>query len=239
MAIETLDVIPNIQPFAGVSNAWTWKLSPKFKVFATLTGDGYLFQITMRDHFDEYLARSVLLYGLENKSRIVDATSKLLPEFSCPPYEFESVVALSPRVHKVYESEFPDLNPFTYVLFPAYACEFTGDETAEILQWVKRYLPRVDMKRDPWPQAMRYERDGDGKASKVPIKPDSLKATVLGLKWRQPGEVLMFENFRRQTYSICLVESRYHITIGDIEKVASEDEILELLNRIVVDGEEW
>ncbi|MEU6222635.1 hypothetical protein [Streptomyces sp. NPDC047042] len=48
-----------------------------------------------------------------------------------PGYEFDAVAVAVPEVHGHHKAQNPDLTSVTHIVFPAYACEFSGGETLD------------------------------------------------------------------------------------------------------------
>lgn len=70
---------------------------------------------------------------------------------------FDAVAALPPGIHRHYEYENPDFDPFVTVVFPGYRCEFAGDETAPEVLARRRLINPSVLDREPSPfLKMRY-----------------------------------------------------------------------------------
>lgn len=77
-----------------------------------------------------------------------------------PPagFAFDTVAATSPEVHRFYSYENPELMPLVRVVLPAYACEFSGEESeSEAITRYKMLGKSRLLARDPVPfLKMRY-----------------------------------------------------------------------------------
>ncbi|WP_461079935.1 hypothetical protein [Streptomyces deserti] len=129
------------EPLAGLSDAWHWSRIPGFDFAGALSADGRrLLQLSGRGSYDEDLAVSVLRFAREHEGGIFARNTFLgSVEGYEPPtgYAFDTVVGIAPEVHRFYRVDKPELTPHVRLVFPAYACEFSGGETLE--EAVTRY----------------------------------------------------------------------------------------------------
>jgi hypothetical protein len=111
--------------------------------------------LAARDFFDANLARAVVLFVRANLSNSDIGTHCVLRGFNCASYRFDALLLLAPDVHKLLEIRRPSLQPFVIQAIPIYSCEFTGDETPEMLYTLrKRFVSTLDWKRVPSPRIM-------------------------------------------------------------------------------------
>lgn len=87
-----------------------------------------------------------------------------------PEHEFDAVAAAVPDVHGHHKAQNPDLTAVTYIVFPAYACEFSGHETlAEAEARYTKMLRPAEIGREPVPFVkMSFDNPRSGGGSTNP-----------------------------------------------------------------------
>lgn len=87
-----------------------------------------------------------------------------------PGHEFDAVAAAVPDVHGHHKAQNPDLTAVTYIVFPAYACEFSGHETlAEAEARYTKMLRPAEIGREPVPFVkMSFDNPRSGGGSTNP-----------------------------------------------------------------------
>lgn len=157
----------SVEPLPGLADGWHWTLAPGIEFAGALSADGRrLLQLSGRNSYDEDLVVATLEFAREHEEVIFARNTHLgVGEGFKPPGGsgggngggFDVVVGLGPEVHRFYDVQHPDLTPFVRLMFPAYACEFSGRETLD--EAVTRYemLRLNNLARDPLPfLKMRY-----------------------------------------------------------------------------------
>ncbi|MCW8384227.1 hypothetical protein [Streptomyces justiciae] len=131
---------PGVRPLAGLRDAWYWSRVPLFGLAGALSADGErLLQLSGRGSYDEELAVAVLGFAREREGELFarnahwGAIDGFQPPAGRRDFDFDSVIGISPDVHRAYPVEHPELTPHVRMVFPAYACEFAaaGDETLD------------------------------------------------------------------------------------------------------------
>ncbi|MCG7202798.1 hypothetical protein [Streptomyces arenae] len=167
-----------------------------------LTGDGTrLLQMNQVRRLDDALAAAVLAFARAHESELIAEGCFLtfVDGFEAPGYAFDSVAATVPEVHGHHRVQNPDLTPVTTIVFPAYRCEFSGQETLEEAE--ARYhkmLPTADIGRGPVPfLKMRFDNPRTGGGSNNPgralARPEVLLAEIPELR-NAPGGFVEYEN---------------------------------------------
>lgn len=64
---------------------------------------------------------------------------------------FDAVVAIAPQVHRFYRAEKPEPTEHVRLTYPAYACEFSGEESVDEAVTRHRMLGLTDLDRAPVP----------------------------------------------------------------------------------------
>ncbi|MEV0529402.1 hypothetical protein AB0I66_38895 [Streptomyces sp. NPDC050439] len=146
----------------GLENAWYWSPAPGIDFAGALSADGRrLLQLRAADSYDQKLAVAVLGFARDHEEFMFAANPSIgSTEGFVPPegFEFDTVAATSPEVHRFYAYENPELMPLVRVVFPAYACEFSGEESeSEAITRYKMLGKSRLLARDPVPfLKMRY-----------------------------------------------------------------------------------
>jgi hypothetical protein len=87
----------------------------------------------------------------ENPLRILPATLAKSP--------FDILVLLGPEAHRHFE-KLPDLQEQSAVVFPAYACEFSGTEEVSVMRTLRKYfVSTLDWDRPPQPRLLAMHRN--------------------------------------------------------------------------------
>jgi hypothetical protein len=143
----------NPEEFASIPNAIQYQdRTPAHRFFTVIvpTSDKRHFVVLpARDFFDEHLATEVLLFALKREDSLsLGQPVRVLEEFVASGYSFDSVAVLSPSCAKQFEHQNEFLNERSFVTFPMYRCELTGDESAELVDLIRHeFLPSLDWKR--------------------------------------------------------------------------------------------
>jgi len=198
---------PGVRPLGGLSDAWYWSRVPLFGFAGALSADGErLLQLNGRGSYDEELAVAVLGFAREREGELFarNAHWEVLGGFQPPTgrrgFGFDSVVGISPDVHRAYRLEHPELTPHVRLVFPAYLCEFAaaGDETLD--EAVTRYqmLRLNEFGREPLPYLkMRYANTRtQGRSTNRGRGFTQPRRLVEELRWMEGGDgsFVEFEN---------------------------------------------
>ncbi len=153
--------IAGVEEFPDLPMAWRWSPMSRFVFSLALdSDDSWAYQVNVLDKFDEKLVRAVLTFARRHRiGRGEHKPLTVVAGFAHGSYGFDAVAAVPPDVHGYHIGRNEELNEVVTDVFPAYACEFRGDEThGEAMQRFKRMLNPTVMPRHPVPYLrMRYE----------------------------------------------------------------------------------
>lgn len=163
---STFSAMPNVQQFTDLPDAWHWSMAPGFDFTAILSRDReYVLQSYALRSYEEDLARTILSFAREHDSALIAPPERplvLVEGFAHPGTAFDTMVAVGPTVHK-YHDENAQLHERTRAIFPAYRCEFAGDENEQDARY--RYtraagVPVTTLNRQPRPYLkMRHQAE--------------------------------------------------------------------------------
>jgi hypothetical protein len=123
-------------------------------VVAVLPGGKYCVAIPARDSFDDRLAADVLGMVRKRYRAIVrGGTVAVFDGFTSAGHSFDTVFVLSPDAAEQFKYDHPELSKVTFVAFPGFRCELSGDEVPDEVQLIRhKLLPTVDWHRSPCPK---------------------------------------------------------------------------------------
>jgi len=244
MLTEIVAEIEGATAFAGVPNAFHWQVAGgKFNFVAAIAPDErHLYQINTRDFFDAELCRETLVFALENEPTILAKQRSLtvLKGFTPKNFEFETVVALAPRIHPVHKADRPRLHEVTYAVFPAFECELAGDEDDEDLKYIyNKMLKPSELNRDPNPivrmkfkiQLSGVRSEGSGRIL-FPLR--TLLETVDKIEG-SPDSFIELENFKHVVATI-VWNDRFKLSMDGKSTSFSSDDLKSWLLRFVIKG---
>ena len=155
---------PDVRPLAALDRAWTfpaWRNRFQ-RAIALAADDGYAFQIACSNGFSEETAAQVLGFARRHEAALFNATPfATAPGFRMAGNDFDCVASVHPDIT---DSHTQDWEKNVFDVFPAWACEFSGDETeAEArVRFAKMLEPKNYLrKRQPFVR-MRYESPRTG-----------------------------------------------------------------------------
>jgi hypothetical protein len=212
----TFAALPGAVPLDGVPDAWFWTHAPKFGHTAILSRDGkHAFQCYAHNSYDEGLARAVVTFAREHDDELIAAPERplvVVEGFEHPGFGFDTVVAVSPTVHK-YQADKPEVHEATRAVFPAYRCEFSGAETQDEAAY--RYTRAAGAQpsrwdREPHPYLKMRHRAASGR--EIPergfINPSRIVKEFADLPGRADGFV-EFENYERRVWLVTWQDDTY------------------------------
>jgi hypothetical protein len=165
-----LAAMPGATPIPGIADAWHWALAPGLDFAAATSSDGkHAFQLFARLSYDEELVTAVFGFAREHTGELLAAFDRPLAVaegFRHPDPAFDLVVAVNPALHRYHAEENPELGARTLAVFPAYRCEFAGDEDETDAQY--RYaraagVPASTLRREPRPYLKMRSRTESGR----------------------------------------------------------------------------
>ncbi|MEU6976248.1 hypothetical protein [Streptomyces sp. NPDC046371] len=202
--------IRSVEEVPDLPMAWRWSPMSRFMFSLAMDVDGgWAYQMNSLDVHDEGLTRAVLEYARQHRLGRGPGARPLTVAtgFSYGTYRFDAVAAASPPVHGYHHGRNEALNEVVSAVFPAYRCEFRGDESLEeaVLR-CKRMLRPTILSRPPVPYLrMRYENTRTKGGSVGPNRgfttPDVL-LRELGLLEGAPGSFVEFENSYGQVWHV-------------------------------------
>ncbi|MEU4085527.1 hypothetical protein [Streptomyces aureus] len=199
---EAVAEIEAVQEEPGLPLAWRWSPLHRFVMCLAIDHDGrWAYQMNSLDVHDDGLIRAVLAFARHHQlGRGQDARPlTVLPGFSYGSYRFDAVAAASPAVHRFHHHRNEALNEVVSAVFPAYLCEFRGDENVEeAAVRFERMLRPTRVSRLPVPYLrMRYDNTRTGGASMGTSRGFTTHDVLLrelALLEGAPGSFLEFEN---------------------------------------------
>jgi hypothetical protein len=226
--------MPNAAPLDGLPEAWHWSLAPGLDYSAALS-QGYVFQANALRSYDSDLALALLSFAREHSELIAPPERPLVvvEGFSHSPQTFDTVVAVSPRVHKHHARENPELHEVTRAVFPAYRCEFAGDESEEETQY--RYaraagVPTTTWTREPHPYVrMRYRAETGRVIEERGFAQSKTLVHELRTLDGRPDRFVEFENFRHEVWRVEWHDSWVVTGESEADRQLGIDELLEFV----------
>lgn len=181
--IDALSEFFELECISSQRGIWRYMIDTpahKFQVYVwTDDSKNHVFQLTLRDTRQDSLAEC--LQGFLNRLNLnlpLKDPINLFEGFECSGWEFDIVCVLNSVAHKSFLGEIPELHARSYVVFPAYRCEFSGNETAKEIDFMrKNTVKTIDIYREPSPKiGMWYWNDAQksGSLGKA-IKLDSIE----------------------------------------------------------------
>ncbi|MFD8413696.1 hypothetical protein ACFV2Q_18300 [Streptomyces sp. NPDC059650] len=207
---EAVAAIGTAHDEPGLPMAWRWSPMSRFVFHLAMDHDGrWAYQMNSLDVHDDGLARAVLAFAREHQlGRGLDARPlTVLPGFSYGAYRFDAVAAASPAVHGYHRGRNEALNEVVSAVFPAYQCEFRGDESLEeaVLRFKRMLRPAV-VSRLPVPYLrMRYENTRTGGGSMGTSRGFTTQEVLLRelmLLEGAPGSFVEFENLHGEMWRV-------------------------------------
>ncbi|MCH7231055.1 hypothetical protein L0U85_09350 [Glycomyces sp. L485] len=169
IAAEVLN-FPDVRPLPGVDRAWTFPAARnRFqRAIALASNDGYAFQVACSNGFSDEAAGAVLHFTRRHEAALFNATPfGVATGFRLPGRGFDCVASALPAAT---DSHTLDWEQRVFDVFPAWACEFSGDESeAEAKARFTGKLDPMNYRREVQPFVrMRYENPRSGlRASKA------------------------------------------------------------------------
>jgi hypothetical protein len=199
--VERLMRLFDVEPIDGLPDAWHWSRIGFHYAAALTTDRRHLLDTSSRDRLDLALMRSVLKFGREHEAEVLDAAPlAVLEGFSAPGYRFDALVAAMPSVHRAFKAKDRELHAVTYDVYPAYRCEFSGQETEDEARY--RFEDDVDLAdyhREPNPFVRFRYLDTKNHGGSIGDERGfaSLHYLIVTLKdLGGEGSFVEFENFR-------------------------------------------
>lgn len=202
--------VGNAEEVPGLPMAWRWSPMWRFMFSLAMDADGlWAYQMNSLDVHDEGLTRAVLDFARQHRLGRGPGYRALTVAagFSYGTYRFDAVAAAAPPVHGYHHGRNEALNEVVSAVFPAYQCEFRGDESLEeaVLRF-KRMLRPTIISRPPVPYLrMRHENTRTNGGSVGPSRGFTTHDVLLrelALLEGAPGSFVEFENSQGQVWNV-------------------------------------
>lgn len=164
-------------PFGSIPGAYVYHdQTPAHRftsVVAPILQEEYCVTLPSRDSFDERFASNALSFVLSHSSGLsVGIPLVILENFDGMEYCFDCIAVLSPLAAKQYEHEHDRLNRKSFVAFPIYRCELSGDESIDLIDLIRHdFLPSLDWKRSPHPKVSMAFQNATTKTRSTGTRP--------------------------------------------------------------------
>ncbi|MFE9767853.1 hypothetical protein ACFYPC_25590 [Streptomyces sp. NPDC005808] len=235
---STIAGFRNVAPLGDLEQAWQWSLNPVLHFAGALTRDGKrLLQTNQRGKHDENLARAVLSFARDHEDELLGEGRFIGfgEGLSAPGYAFNTGAAAVPEVHGHHKAQNPQLTAVTYIVFPAYACEFSGRESlAEAEARYAKMLHPAEIGREPVPfLKMRFDNPRTGGGSNNPgralTSPRILLQEIHEMEGA-PGSFVEFENRHGRVWRVEWDNGWSIAEEGGPDSAPREIELAELLD---------
>jgi hypothetical protein len=243
--LKQLSRMVNLTPVEGTS-AWASfeNATPSFRFHYRVreaTARKALIHFAIRDAYAPEAAQELCFKIDEMEDRILEAEEpRKLHPVALHASRFDSLVVLPPGFHESLSAQDPDLSARTFVVFPAYGCEFRDVETKACIDVLRRgIVATLDWSRDPSPRVeMRYSNPrtkGGSRGSKRGLTDISVPLREARELAGSPGAFIEIENFTGQ---VLRVESNGdHVAVRrspqGVEEFATVDELPGLIRRFL------
>ena len=226
--------MPNTSRLDALPEAWHWSDTPGFDFVATVSGDGkHVFQSHELDSYDEELAVAVLAFARAHDEELVGLRERpllVIEGFAQPGRVFDILVALGPTVHG-YHKDNAELHAATRAVFPAYRCEFAGDENEEEarFRYVRASGVRVmNVDREPNPYLrMRHKTSGGRVVEERGFAGLKLLVKELRALEDRPEGFVEFENYDHEVSNVVWDNGDWVLTGESEARRLGIDELLD------------
>lgn len=219
----------NAAPFPRLSGALIYydeTPSHRFTtVIAPILGGDYCVALPSRDSFDETLAAAILSFLVQRESCFsANLPLRLLDNFSCPKYFFNTIAALSPKAARQFEHDNRSLSDRAFVAFPIFRCELSGDESPDLLEEIRHgFLPSLDWSRSPCPKVIMAYHNMKNMASSRP-RIAKLSTVIFEVEQLQDAEDswIELENYQKRRCRIVWANGRYILEFSGNELATND-----------------
>lgn len=243
--LKQLSSICTLTPIAGADGWLSFEnVTPLFRFHHRVrqgTARSVLINFTIRDAYAPEAAHELCLKVDELEDRIlgVQEARKLYP-IKLHASAFDSLVVLPPGYHNSFRAQDPDLARQTFVVFPAYHCEFREVESKECIDVLRRMVTTIDWGRKPSPRvAMRYSNpktSGGSTGSKRGLTDISVPLREARELANSAGAFIEIESFRGDV--LRMESNGDKVAVGrlpeGVAKLVSPDELPGLIGGFLV-----
>ena len=193
------------------------------------------------DFFDEQLCRETLLFAIEHETRVMACESVVvLDGFSVANYGFNTTVALASKFHRMHKAKRPDLHQVTLALFPAFECEFIGDEDDADLEFLySKIVNPSELQREPNPSIRaKFHNQRTGVRSLAKGRGLVARRTldgVIGNMNESPNSFVEVENFQHHVATVTWNEG-YQLAFDKKTSTLEKDKLLAWMDKFLVVG---
>jgi hypothetical protein len=224
--------MPNVEPLAGLPNAWHWASAPGFDSAAALAADGErAFRLYALDSYDEGLVTAALSFARDHHGElaVLGKPLTLAEGFTHPGFGFDMVAAKGPGLHE-YHQEDPLVHAATWAVCPAFRCEFSGTENADEVhyRWLRAAgVTPSRLKREPRPYVkIRYKAPAGRVQEKAGfVTPSFLSYELPALE--NTDRFIEFENYQNRIWRVEWDGTWILIDEGGEHRALGIDELLE------------
>jgi hypothetical protein len=213
-------------------------------VVATLSGPNSFVALVARNSFDPALASAVLQF-VRNRSVVLgpNESVRILPDFSHADYPFDCVLVVGPKAHVLFQNESAALHSQTLELIPIRHCEFSGDETPDLFQLIRRkFVSTLDWRRTPSPRIWMSFHDFSTGVRSTGQKPGLATAAQATHQIHQlikdPRSWVEIANYLGQSIRLSVEDHVYLARQGEGGNAVriNESEIDEWTNQFLMEG---
>lgn len=215
-------------------------------VIAPIVNGDYYLALPSRDFFDEQFATGIFAFVATQSSTLSGAQPLvILEDFAYPGYAFDCIAVLSPFAAKQYEYENETLNQRTFVAFPIYRCELSGNESADLINVIRHdFLSSLDWKRSPIPKILIAFGNKQKKKKKGRCIENGFVLTtfenalaVVDHLAESKSDWLSLENYRGQQCRITWNIDHYNIELPDRDTIqCTRSPVIEFIRRFTSSG---
>lgn len=231
--------IDDVAPFPDLEKVWFWSIGGGWFTYtvALSSDERAVFQMTCRDTYPAALVRDVMSFARHHEATLLAAAPMTHVEgFDVAGHGFDSVGAVIPAVAEANKDR-PELSAVTYLLFPAWKCEFSGAETEPEAYSRLRMVDAANPKREPMPfLKMRFDNGhshtvGD---ERLLTKPDFFAKELSAMAEGSRKSFIEAENFRGEIRTITYDDG---YVIGDGDTRLSADEVEAWSRKYLTEGD--
>jgi hypothetical protein len=219
-----------LESFPAVPGAYVYRDQTPAHSFVTVIAPAsdtqWFLALTARDFFDEALAANIVDFVRSRWQSVSPERSIFIIEgFHYAGYDFDSVAVLSPKCGNIFEHENQELSLRTFVSFPIFRCEFSGQETCDLIDMIRHdFVSTLNWKRRVSPQVyvrFRNNRTGVGSTGK------KLGLTSTDILFEQlhdlTGDNSSFIDVKNYKGELCHItrEDNYVISLPPSQKIVS------------------
>ena len=202
-------------------------------VIASFGNDRFV-EVTARDYFSEELAAITLRFVLDRvASQDLNRDLQILQGFHCPGFKFDAVGLLGLDASGQSFADYQTGK--TCTAFPMFRCEFTGDETAKLIDSIRHEgLCTIDWQRRPFPKLKMAFRTSSLKSERWGLGSLSLAFRVIEAMVGTDGSWIKLENFQGDKLSVRWRKSAFEILSNEEQTTCDFKTVTSTLEQFAV-----